>query len=366
MRIFPPVKGLSADLAVDIGLTGVSTFVRELQPTAPYMVHFAVGYNFDVRPEVRETTRTVERRVDVPAAAPIKGRIRGHVKEAETGTAVSGAIVTYTGRDVTPQAAGEDGSFTSYDFDPAEVRMAVRAEGYFDGECAGTITAQGGDVAVDCTLRPTPRLGSIGGRASGDDGPVAGVSIHFTGPANVQVNSGPDGAFSQADVQPGQYQVRAEAEGYMVVIRSIEVRPRERTDVDLAMRKRPTGRQALVVVTKNRIGIRRQIHFETDSATILPVSAARIDEIADTILRNERIRKIEIQGHTDNTGAPARNAPLSQRRAGAERAALIERGGAAHRLEARGYGQTRQLVPNITASNRARNRRVDFVITDQE
>jgi outer membrane protein OmpA-like peptidoglycan-associated protein len=38
---------------------------------------------------------------------------------------------------------------------------------------------------------------------------------------------------------------------------------------------------------------------------------------------------------------------------------------AADRLEARGYGPTRQLVPNITAANRARNRRVEFVITQQ-
>src|SRR6185503_7897448 len=132
-------------------------------------------------------------------------------------------------------------------------------------------------------------LGSIGGRASGDEGPVAGVNIHFTGPQNLQVNSGADGTFAQADVQPGQYQVRAEAEGYMIVLRQVEVRARERTDIDLAMRKRPTGRQALVVVTKNRIGIRRQIHFETDSANILPDSAALIDEIADTILRNDAI-----------------------------------------------------------------------------
>ncbi len=244
----------------------------------------------------------------------------------------------------------------------------TRAEGYFDGDCAGTIGAQGGDVEVDCALRPTPRLGSAGGRVTDEDGgaSVPGVSVVLSGPQEARLISGPDGAFQQADLQPGQYTVRAEVEGYMVRIRQIDVRPRERTDVDLSIRKRPAARQALVIVQRNRIGIRRQIHFETDSATILPDSSALIDEIADTILRNSGIHKIEIQGHTDNTGAPAHNLELSQNRAESVRQALVERGVPLTTLDARGYGQTRQLVPNITAQNRARNRRVDFVITEQD
>ncbi|HBQ11804.1 MAG TPA: cell envelope biogenesis protein OmpA, partial [Myxococcales bacterium] len=44
---------------------------------------------------------------------------------------------------------------------------------------------------------------------------------------------------------------------------------------------------------------------------------------------------------------------------------LVRAGVEAGRLEARGYGQEQPLVPNITASNRARNRRVQFVIQEQ-
>jgi outer membrane protein OmpA-like peptidoglycan-associated protein len=65
----------------------------------------------------------------------------------------------------------------------------------------------------------------------------------------------------------------------------------------------------------------------------------------------------------DDSASPARSLGLSLERANAVRAALVDRGIAEDLLEAKGYGQTRHLVPNITAANRARNRRVALVIT---
>ena len=48
-RVFPPVRGLSFLLGFDIGLSGTSTFVRELAPNKPYDVLIAVSYATDVR-----------------------------------------------------------------------------------------------------------------------------------------------------------------------------------------------------------------------------------------------------------------------------------------------------------------------------
>jgi outer membrane protein OmpA-like peptidoglycan-associated protein len=78
-----------------------------------------------------------------------------------------------------------------------------------------------------------------------------------------------------------------------------------------------------------------------------------------------------IEGHTDDVGDDAFNLDLSERRAANVRAALIELGVAAERLESRGMGETRPLTP-ITEGmrrrqqNRARstNRRVEFRITE--
>lgn len=50
VRVVTPIRGLSALLGADIGLTGTSAFVRELAPTAPYQLLFAVSYDFDERP----------------------------------------------------------------------------------------------------------------------------------------------------------------------------------------------------------------------------------------------------------------------------------------------------------------------------
>ena len=86
---------------------------------------------------------------------------------------------------------------------------------------------------------------------------------------------------------------------------------------------------------------------------------------ASTAKTSDDIRRVEIQGHTDNRGPAARNRTLSQQRADAVRTWLIEHGVDAGRLEARGYGPDNPLVPNITPANRARNRRVQFVIQER-
>jgi outer membrane protein OmpA-like peptidoglycan-associated protein len=88
-------------------------------------------------------------------------------------------------------------------------------------------------------------------------------------------------------------------------------------------------------------------------------------EIADVILRNPQLQLIQIQGHTDDRGGGPHNMELSQRRADSVRTWLIGAGIDGSRLEARGFGMTQPLVPNITAANRARNRRVQFIIQQQ-
>ena len=103
-----------------------------------------------------------------------------------------------------------------------------------------------------------------------------------------------------------------------------------------------------------------------DSAVILPESASLMSEIADALIRNPRIKRIEIQGHTDNSGTPDHNKILSEQRANAVRDWLTAHGVPGDRLVARGFGQEKPLVPNVTTGNRARNRRVQFIILDQD
>lgn len=50
VRVVPPVRGLTMLLALDLGLSGTDTFVRELSPNAPFALTFALGYDYDARP----------------------------------------------------------------------------------------------------------------------------------------------------------------------------------------------------------------------------------------------------------------------------------------------------------------------------
>src|SRR5262249_55527964 len=141
-----------------------------------------------------------------------------------------------------------------------------------------------------------------------------------------------------------------------------EVRGSEDARPVVTIAKRP--KTAQVRVLGNEIKISKQIHFETDSAKILGDSNSLMEEIADVLQRNPKITKVEIQGHTDNTGTREHNLQLSDARASAVKAWLARAGIHNSRLVAKGYGQDRPLAPNVTGANRARNRRVQFIIVE--
>ena len=72
--------------------------------------------------------------------------------------------------------------------------------------------------------------------------------------------------------------------------------------------------------------------------------------------------KIEISGHTDNTGSASLNDKLSQERAEAVVNYLKSKGVAANRMTAKGYGSSKPIASNATASGRQENRRTEFEI----
>ena len=104
------------------------------------------------------------------------------------------------------------------------------------------------------------------------------------------------------------------------------------------------------------------MHFQHDSAEILPDSMGILEEIADVLKTKPDIKSVEVQGHTDNQGTAAYNLRLSQNRAQAVVDTLIKLGVDPSRLEAKGYGDTKPLVPNSTEANKARNRRVQLIM----
>jgi outer membrane protein OmpA-like peptidoglycan-associated protein len=120
----------------------------------------------------------------------------------------------------------------------------------------------------------------------------------------------------------------------------------------------------LIVVTEKKIEIKQTIYFDFNKSTIKPVSFALLNEVAQALADNPKI-KIEIGGHTDSVGDDNFNLKLSQSRADSVRLYLVKRGIDYARLATKGYGETQPIADNRTAEGRAQNRRVEFLITER-
>lgn len=112
----------------------------------------------------------------------------------------------------------------------------------------------------------------------------------------------------------------------------------------------------------------KRILFAYDESIIDTSSYIIIDELADALLRFDRV-VLEIQGHASRSGPDDNrvdyNMNLSQRRAESVKQALVDRGVQAFRLKTRGFGFSMPVVPNDSEANRALNRRTVFRILRQ-
>lgn len=102
----------------------------------------------------------------------------------------------------------------------------------------------------------------------------------------------------------------------------------------------------------------KNLFFETDSHTIDPASYPELNRLAELVQYNDL--HVEIAGHTDNQGAVDYNKALSQRRAEAAQAYLLQQGCTLAQVQANGYGLEQPLEDNATAEGRAQNRRVEI------
>jgi len=407
-RVFPwQDHGLSLLAAFDVGTGATSKFVEEIAPELPWNFYFAVGYAIDT-----VTPKPVIQRV--PSAAPATAATHENVieglvleKNAATPTPIADALVRYDGRPLTGMISGADGSFRTANLEPGTYTFNVTANGYRDGQCIATIeppaaataapapgavaapgepgsaavqapaggtpapAPTGGTgssvVKVQCELEALPKVGTVVGSVTDPETnqPVDGAHIEVTDRLNrkLDLKADANGAFRFENVPPGPLKFSVDAPGYFTAVAEVNVRAREEAQARMLLNKRPT--QPNVVVAGKEIKLKKQVHFQHDSAEILPDSQGIIEELADLMSKRPDIKNVEVQGHTDDTGAAAYNLRLSQSRAQAVVDAIASHGVDASRMSAKGYGQEKPLVPNTTEPNRAKNRRVQVMITEQ-
>lgn len=136
-----------------------------------------------------------------------------------------------------------------------------------------------------------------------------------------------------------------------------EIAQKQQLESELAELKAKQTDRGLVITLGD-------ILFETGKARLLAGTMLSIDKLADA-LKKYPTRNVLIEGHTDSRGGETYNLNLSEQRADAVRSALIERGIAADRITAKGYGKMYPIASNSHEAGRQQNRRVEIVILDE-
>lgn len=106
------------------------------------------------------------------------------------------------------------------------------------------------------------------------------------------------------------------------------------------------------------------VYFDVSKWDIKPECTYALDNLYNTLMLNPNM-KIEIAGHTDSDGDSHDNLILSQRRSESVMNYLIKMGLDPKRIQAKGYGEYKPLVPNDNAPNKARNRRTEVRVLDE-
>ncbi|MDZ4667129.1 MAG: OmpA family protein [bacterium] len=105
-----------------------------------------------------------------------------------------------------------------------------------------------------------------------------------------------------------------------------------------------------------------KILFGFDQSELNPTSTSNLNKLK-VVLNKYPDTNIEIQGHTDNTGADNYNMSLSKRRASSVSRYMVNSGISSRRISTKGYGESAPKYSNDNEEGRAQNRRVEFLIS---
>ncbi len=240
-------------------------------------------------------------------------------------------------------------------------------------------TAVAAQEKVECPPLPPPpppakpTTGVISGQTLDAASKSALSDVIVTVHGNNPVASSNNGAFITHQLPAGNYKVRFSREGYEPIETEQAISAGGNTAIRVSLARTPPAKPAepaappkpqLVSVKKDRIEITQQVRFDTNKASIQAASDELLDQIANAIISNG-IKKVRIEGHTDNVGKKETNLQLSSSRARSVAEALTKRGVSSEVLLSVGFGDTRPIAPNLTKQGKALNRRVEFIILEQ-
>ena len=355
-------RDLTVSAGGEIGLT--QRVGLGVPATPPY--NLMVAASFTVDPALRAETKLVEtvreRKRDVASAAPKTARVEGVVVDAATSKPVPGVIVAMVGAGLPPVATDSGtGRFLTHELPFGPVRLQASKDGY--KEVSRELNLEPGrNETVELALEAVARKARfLIGVTSGKKKIAATVALRGAQEQQVSV---PDSAKEPVPLETaaGHYQVNVTSPGHLAQAREVQVS--ENAELPLQFDLQPVPKKKLVIVKENKIQILQQVHFATGKATILPDSGPLLAQVVDAIVTSD-LKKLRIEGHTDNKGDKAFNLKLSQDRASSVADWLAKAGIDRARLDTAGFGDTRPVAPNMTARGRQLNRRVEFLIIER-
>lgn len=305
LRAVPPVRGVSVMIGADIGLAGTDTFVRELAPTPPVRLMFALGYDFDARPEPPPPAPPAP-----PPPPPPTGRVAGQVTDQGSDQPVAGVVVRFVGRELSPVATDSRGAFISYELEPGSVALELSHPDYEPGRCSAAIPEEGGDVGVACTLQALPQTGSLALTVRDLLGSgLAGARVQLTGPTSVPMTTDPSGQARATDLAAGDYTARIDTYTHLVRFVRVTVSPRQETRAEAVMIARP----AKSAVTQRGQDLKVSgLAFADGTAELTPASLSVLAELADFLLRDSLGRRVRITGDGGESLALSRALAIKQ------------------------------------------------------
>ncbi|MFD2719181.1 OmpA family protein [Hymenobacter monticola] len=198
--------------------------------------------------------------------------------------------------------------------------------------------------------------------------PVGGATVTITGPngQSQKVTSDAAGKFNVKLDSVSNYAFFAERAGDFSSRTTLSTVGRKPSQD--ALPNPMNDIQLPVTLTLNKIILAKAIEvkdifYDYNKYNIRPDAAIRLDTLVQTLVDNPKI-SIELSSHTDSRGKDAYNMKLSQQRAEAAVAYIVSKGISKSRITAKGYGETRPVVPNAkTEAEYQRNRRTEFKVT---
>jgi OOP family OmpA-OmpF porin len=162
------------------------------------------------------------------------------------------------------------------------------------------------------------------------------------------------GKYLMVLTQGAEYALYVNKKGYLFQSLNFnysEIKNFEPITLDIELEKAREGTTAIL----------ENIFFEVDKYDLQEKSMTELQKITRFLNENPAL-KVEISGHTDNSGAPAYNKQLSERRAQSVYSYLTSHGTDASRLKTKGYGQDHPIADNTTEEGKQKNRRIEFKI----